>query len=735
MTSMFIEEMIGVSILGSGYAAYNYCKVKKLPEGTKRMSEIADYIRKGANEFLWQEYKMIGMVVVTIAILLGTFIQISSSFSYMLGAFLSGLAGFCGMQGSTHANVRVTNTARESKSIGKTLKVALRGGSIMGLCVGSFVPIGVCIVIMAASPQIANLGIVYNQWGIPIEPFTMTIASFVFGCSTIAIFNRVGGGIYTKAADMGADLVGKAEKGIPEDDPRNPAVIADCVGDNVGDTAGLGSDLLESYAGGIGGAMMVAVFLFLKYSALGMDLSYEVFLKLLTYPLIFSGIGLFSCIISLVYFFNRNMEEETVENEDENCMVRQKEIDPKKMLNSATLLAAELTAFLNLIMTIAVFGNEHFGDLPFTFGGISPYLSALLGIISGISIGGIAEYYTSYEKKPTKKIAEAANTGDATTITQGLATGMKSTFSPNTILGISLLLSYSISGFYGVAMSAVGMLSFITVMVAVDTYGPISDNAGGIAEMSELGSNIRDITDKLDSVGNTTAAVGKGFSIGSAAFAAVSLMVSYLYSYLPIDANITLDLMNPFTLAGTIIGASIPYYFSGLLIEAVTNSAQKMVIEVRRQFKEIAGLMEGKSGVKPDYERCIAISTKGSLAEMRTPAFIAVAIPIISCSIFGPDFLAGVVMGATISSIMLAIFTGNAGGAWDNAKKYVESLNKKGTAQHKATVVGDTVGDPLKDTVGPSLNILDKIVVTVANIIVPIFATYNLASFVKTLFN
>ena len=704
-----------VAVLGICYATFNYFKVKHMEEGTEQMSEIASAIREGANTFLFEEYKVLIVAVIVVAVVLGVFIQISSAVAFIIGTIMSGAVGLFGMKASTYANVRVANTARNTQNIGKTTKVALRGGSVMGISVSAAALIGLVCVIVIFKGQLHNLGTVTNWCGISFEPFSMTLSSYALGCSIIAMFNRVGGGIYTKAADMGADLVGKTEENIPEDDPRNPAVIADCVGDNVGDTAGLGSDLLESFMGAVASSIVFIVYLYSRYNVMGLEFSESLFQKIWVYPIVFVGIGLLSCIVGLVYVFAKKDGE-----------------DPHKELNMATWISAGLTGGLNLIFTLVWFRNESFGDLPFRLGALSPYAAALFGIVAGIVIGMIAEYYTSYDYAPTKKVADSSKEGPAITITQGMSVGMKSTLLSVIVLGVALMLANLVSGIFGIAMAAVGMLSFVGVTVSVDTYGPISDNAGGIAEMADLGDDVREITDKLDSVGNTTAAIGKGFAIGSAAFAAVSLMISYLYAFAPIDADVTLDLMNPQILAGTMIGAAITYYFSGMLIEAVANSAQKMVDEVRRQFKEIPGLRRGMA--KPDYKKCIAIATKGALAEMKMPALISILVPVGCGFIMGPDFVGGILIGSTLSAIMLAIYCGNAGGTWDNSKKYIESLGRKGSFMHRAAVVGDTVGDPLKDTVGPSLDILIKIMSTVSLIMVSIYSRFNLIEFIVSLF-
>ncbi len=704
-----------IAVLGFVYAMYSFNKVKRLPEGSSEMSKIAKAIRIGANTFLRGEYKVLVPVVIILAIAFATFLSISSAVAFLIGVIMSGLAGYIGMQMATYANVRVTNEARKTKNIASTLKVALRGGSVMGLCVSSFALIGLVIVFLLYRNQIFELSSVENWCGISFVPFSMTLTSYALGCSIVAMFNRVGGGIYTKAADMGADLVGKTEFNIPEDDPRNPAVIADCVGDNVGDTAGLGSDLLESYIGAIVSGIVLVFHLFISYQAKNMEFSEKLFETLYMFPIVVGALGLFSCMVGLWYIFSRKNVKE-----------------PHHVMNQGTWIAAGLTAATTALATYFLFNGKSIGDLPFKVGIFSPWFSAVAGILCGIIIGKISEYYTSYDYKPTKNLAKACENSAAITITQGLSVGMKSTLLTVFTLSLALMISYWISGVFGVAMAAVGMLSFVAITVSVDAYGPISDNAGGIAEMSHLGEDVRSITDKLDAVGNTTAAIGKGFAIGSAAFATVSLMISYLYTFTPIQEDVVLNFMDPLTLAGSLIGAALTFFFSGQLIEAVSNSAQKMVKEVRRQFRKIKGLKEGTAN--PDYKRCVSIATKGALSEMKSPALISVLVPIVSGFIFGPNFVAGLLVGATIAAIMLAVFCGNSGGAWDNAKKYIESMGKKGSDAHVAAVVGDTVGDPLKDTVGPSLDILIKIMSTVSIIFVCIYNDFNLLEFISGLF-
>ena len=711
--------VIVAALLALGYAAFNFIGVKKLDEGTDRMSEIAEAIRVGANAFITYEYKIIGIVVVIIAIIFAAIFSVQygkfswePSVCFIIGVVMSASAGWVGMKIATYANVRVSNTARKTKNIGSTLKVALKGGSVMGLCVGGFALLGLFLVYIIFGYGLNMISISALRDGQHI--FTQCLSCYALGCSIVAMFNRVGGGIYTKAADMGADLVGKTEAHIPEDDPRDPATIADNVGDNVGDVAGLGSDLLESFVGAISSAIILAVSLFLSNIANKLTVSDTLLMKMMYFPLVFAAIGLIASCLGIAY-----------------VLIKKGSDSPHRDLNISTWSAAVITIIGGFVATYFMFKPETKAVLDvagFKTGYTSPWIAASLGVISGVIIGAIAEYYTSYDYNPTKKIAESAKEGAALTITQGLAVGMKSCMLPLIILGITTYVSYAVSGMFGIAMAAVGMLSFVSATVSVDTYGPISDNAGGIAEMSELEPEVREITDKLDSVGNTTAAIGKGFAIGSASFAALSLMVSFLYAFQPEGSQLELNFTNPLILAGALIGGALPFLFSGMLIEAVANAARKMVDEVRRQFKEIPGILEGKA--KPDYKTCIEISSQGALKEMRMPAILSIIFPVISGFLFGPYFVGGLLIGATLSAIMLAIFTGNAGGAWDNAKKYIESGvfegQGKGSPAHDAAVVGDTVGDPLKDTVGPSLDILIKIMSTVSLVAAVLFYNYNL---------
>ena len=710
--------VIVAALLALGYAAFNFIGVKNLDEGTDRMKEIAAAIRVGANAFITYEYKIIAVVVVIIAVAFAAIFTVQygefswePSVCFMIGVIMSASAGWVGMKIATYANVRVSNTARNTKNIGSTLKVALKGGSVMGLCVGGFALLGLFLVYIIFGFGLNMLDIEALRGA---HVFTQCLSCYALGCSIVAMFNRVGGGIYTKAADMGADLVGKTEAHIPEDDPRNPATIADNVGDNVGDVAGLGSDLLESFVGAISSAIILAVSLYLSNVANNLEVSDDMLSKMMYFPLVFAAIGLIASILGIAY-----------------VLLKKGSDNPHRDLNISTWSAAGITIIGGFVATYLLFNGENADILKvagFNIGFISPWIAASLGVVSGVIIGGIAEYYTSYDYKPTQTIAQASKEGAALTITQGLSVGMKSCMYPLIVLGITTYASYAVSGMFGIAMAAVGMLSFVSATVSVDTYGPISDNAGGIAEMSELEPEVREITDKLDSVGNTTAAIGKGFAIGSASLAALSLMVSFLYAFQPEGSSLDLNFTNPLILAGALVGGALPYLFSGMLIEAVANAARKMVEEVRRQFRDIPGILEGKA--KPDYKTCIEISSQGALKEMRMPAIISIIFPVIAGFLFGPYFVGGLLIGATLSAIMLAIFTGNAGGAWDNGKKYIESGaiegQGKGSPAHDAAVVGDTVGDPLKDTVGPSLDILIKIMSTVSLVAAVMFYNYNL---------
>ncbi len=706
-------------------AAYNFYAVKKRDSGTELMTEIAGAIQEGADAFLSQEFKLILKVVSALIIILAVVVSWYTAVAFLIGTIMSWAAGMVGMKIATTANVRVSNEARKTKNLGATLKVAFQGGSVMGLCVGGFALLGILIVYLVFGNLLGQLSseslVITTNWlGISFIPFTMTVSGYALGCSIIAMFNRVGGGIYTKAADMGADLVGKTEANIPEDDPRNPATIADNVGDNVGDVAGLGSDLLESFVGSIVAGVTLACYMYYTQLHAANPVSEKLASRLILYPVVFVAIGTIASVIGVLYLILKKVSN-----------------NPHRELNISTWTAAFLTVVGGGFLTYFMFNGMDVVAANFRVGALSPWFSAVLGIVSGILIGMLAEYYTSDNFKPTREVAKASLEGPALTITKGMAVGMSSTFAPVAVLAFTIIAANYFAGIYGVTMAAIGMLSFVAATVSVDTYGPIADNAGGISEMAKLDPEVRKITDKLDSVGNTTAAIGKGFAIGSAALAALSLLASFMQSQAgagdTTGYDLLLNIIDPLALAGVIFGAALPYFFSGLLIDAVAKAAGKMVEEVRRQFKKDPKILTGES--RPDYKTCIEISSAGALAEMKTPAFISVLTPVICGFIFGANFVGGLLIGTTLSAIMLALYTANAGGAWDNAKKYIETGaiegNGKGSETHKAAIIGDTVGDPLKDTVGPSLDIFIKIMSVVSLIAVSFFGKYNLIDLLK----
>ena len=656
-----IAAIIGLAVAVS-FASW----IGKADEGTDRMKEIAGYIREGAMAFLRREYKIMAIVIACLFVLIGIFISWITAILYVCGALLSVLAGYFGMKVATLGNARTANAAMTS-GMNKALKIAFRSGAVMGLAVAGLGLLGIGVIVC-----VLDLATVIE-----------CITGFGLGASSMALFGRVGGGIYTKAADVGADLVGKVEAGIPEDDPRNPAVIADNVGDNVGDVAGMGSDLFESYVGSIISAVTLAAVAAVNSGGMFDQTTAALF------PLVISAIGI---IASLIGIF----------------MVRGKEgSNPAAALNMGTYISGAI-----VIVAVIILSNVMLGSMRYA-------IAIIAGLIVGIAIGKITEIYTSGDYGSVKKIAEQSQTGSATTIISGMGVGMMSTLWPILCICVGIFAAYFAAGVYGIALAAVGMLSTTAMTVAVDAYGPVSDNAGGIAEMSGLPHEVREITDKLDSVGNTTAAIGKGFAIGSAALTALALFVSYA----EVAQLSVMDLLNPITIIGLFIGAMLPFLFSALTMNSVGKAANQMIEEVRRQFREDAGIMEGTS--KPDYANCVDISTKAALKEMVVPGIMAVAAPLAVGILLGAEALGGLLAGALSSGVLLALMMANAGGAWDNAKKYIEEghFGGKGSDPHKASVVGDTVGDPFKDTSGPSINILIKLMTIVAVVFAPLFVS------------
>ena len=649
---IYLAPLLGAAALV--FAAYLAHKVVKQDEGTDRMKEIAAFIHEGAQAFLMAEYRILVVFVIVLFILIGFGIgSWITAVCFLVGAVFSTIAGYCGMNVATKANVR-TAAAAKTSGMNKALSVAFSGGAVMGMCVVGLGLLGASMVyILTGNPEV--------------------LSGFSLGASSIALFARVGGGIYTKAADVGADLVGKVEAGIPEDDPRNPATIADNVGDNVGDVAGMGADLFESYVGSIVSAITLGVVYYSETGAI--------------YPLLISALGILASILGS--FFVKGDEKSS----------------PHKALKLGSYSSSIIVIIGALLLSKYCFGNYNAA------------ISIIFGLVVGLLIGIVTEIYTSGDYRFVKKIAKQSETGSATTVISGIAVGMQSTAVPILLISVGIIGAYYFCGLYGIALAAVGMLSTTGITVAVDAYGPIADNAGGIAEMSGLPPQVRKITDKLDAVGNTTAAMGKGFAIGSAALTALALFVSYAQA-VQLDS---IDLLNYKVIVGLFIGGMLPFFFSALTMDSVSKAAYKMIEEVRRQFRTIPGILEGTG--KPDYTSCVAISTQAALKEMLIPGVLAVVAPVAVGILLGPGALGGLLAGALVTGVLTAIFMSNAGGAWDNAKKYIEDGNHggKGSDAHRAAVVGDTVGDPFKDTSGPSINILIKLMTIVSLVFAPLF--------------
>lgn len=675
LTTLTYLSAVG-GIVALIYAIILAVRINKMDSGTKRMKEIAQSINEGAKAFLFSEYKILVIFVATVFIVISVcgiitksdVLNYRTALAFLIGAILSTLAGYCGMSVATKANVRTANAAKE-KGMNSALSAAFSGGAVMGMCVSGLGLLGVCLIYAITGDDNILFG-------------------FSLGASSIALFARVGGGIYTKAADVGADLVGKVEAGIPEDDPRNPATIADNVGDNVGDVAGMGADLFESYAGSLISAISLGVLAFSGSSSW----------KYAVFPCLLSAIGLISSIIGTLFVRGKDGK------------------NPQKALNTGTYVASALVVISSVLLSYFMLGTFRFA------------IAIIAGLLVGLLIGTITEMYTSDKFPFVKKIAKQSETGSATTIISGIAVGMQSTLIPIILIGVGIFVAYFVtngtgaegtSGIYGIALAAVGMLSTTGITVAVDAYGPIADNAGGIAEMSDLPEEVRNITDSLDSVGNTTAAIGKGFAIGSAALTALALFFTFAQK-----VNLaTIDIMNYKVVIGLLVGGMLPFLFSSLTMDSVSKAAQSMIEEVRRQFKTIPGILEGKG--KPDYKNCVAISTHAALRQMILPGVLAIVSPIIIGVLLGAEALGGMLGGSLTTGVLLAIFMSNSGGAWDNAKKYIEGGHHggKGSPSHKAAVVGDTVGDPFKDTSGPSINILIKLMTIVSLVFAPLFGS------------
>jgi K(+)-stimulated pyrophosphate-energized sodium pump len=653
---MYLEIFPPVAgILAILFGAFLALRIKKQDKGNQKMRELSGLIYKGALSYLESQYKIIAVFVIVVAIILAVIpgIGLNTALAFILGAFFSGLAGNIGMRVATSSNARTTQGC--VKNLNSGLRIAFSSGAVMGMCVVGLGLLGVT----AAYYIFKDTGILFG---------------FGFGASSIALFARVGGGIYTKAADVGADMVGKIEAGIPEDDPRNPAVIADNVGDNVGDVAGMGADLFESYVDSIIAAMAIGV---VVLGAAGLLL-----------PMVIAGVGILASLVGT--FFVRTGDGK----------------NPSFALNKGVFASAVIMAILAYYVVEYVLG----------VGSVGVYIALLSGLVSGIGIGLVTQYYTSADKKPTKSIAASAQTGAGTNVITGLAMGMESALIPVLVVCAAIFIAFHYAGLYGIAMAAVGMLSTLGITLATDTYGPVADNAAGIAEMADLGPEIRKRAETLDAVGNTTAAIGKGFAIGSAALTALALFSVYG----TVVGLESISVTKPAVIIGVFIGALLPFLFSSFTMKAVGKTAGKIVEEVRRQFKN-KKIMQGKS--KPDYDRCIDISTKAALKEMVTPSLLAVVSPILVGVLLGAEALGGMLAGALATGFLLALMMANAGGAWDNAKKYIEAGNfgGKGSSAHKAAVVGDTVGDPFKDTSGPSLNILIKLMSIVALVFISLF--------------
>ena len=693
-------------------------RLKAQDPGTELMQEVALAIEEGASAFLRYELKKIVTTVLIIAVLLIAVISWTTGAAFLLGAGMSIVAGSIGLRVATLANVRTANVARTTNSVEETMKSAFRGGSVIGLSVGGFALLGLSVVYVLFGRvlgQFSHGALTANtNWiGISFLPFTMTVIGYALGCSVIALFNRIGGGIYTKAADIGADLVGKAEAGIPEDDPRNPATVADNVGDAVGDVAGFASDVLESYVAALISSIVLASYMCFSAMGAGDEITRQHLMGLFLYPISFAGMGLFASFVGILFLSVKKLKK-----------------SPFRELMNSTKIAAAVVIAGSAVIALIIYHDIDCSVVGFRWGVISPWLCTTSGVLGGIIIGRLSEKVTSYDFSPTQKTAEASREGAALTIIQGISSGMRSVLLPVVVLGIIVFLTDVIAGVYGIALAATGMIGFVASTISVDTFGPIIDNAGGIGEMADLDDRVREITDTLDSVGNTTDAIGKGYAIGSAALATLSLFSAFLYNQMdladPQAIVFSLDIFEPPVLVGTLIGASRPFLLSGILRDEGSDAARRMVTEVRRQLKIDPTILRGEG--KPDYQQCIEISSLSAVKDMNGPVLLGLLSPLVLGFLLGPDFISGMIVGAVLSGVMLSLFSVNSGGSWDNGKKFIEKgrYGGKGSPAHAAAVIGDTVGDPLKDTVGPALDILIKIIAVVSLLAAPLFRYVNL---------
>ncbi len=698
--------VLGVVVLALVYVAFNYFRIKKMPEGTPDMIELSGIIRSGAQTFLKTEYKSIIVVVAVVAVIFTLFVEKTSGITFLMGAMMSSIVCVLGMQSATYANVRTSNKARESLSIGETVKVALCGGSISGLAVQGFGMLGFLAVLLCfggVQHDASSQGFV--QVGLTCNPYIMRISTYSLGCSIVAMFNRVAGGNYTKAADISSDILGKLRHDLPEDDSRIPNTIADFIGDNVNDIAGNCSDLLESFVATMSASIMIAVTLFQTHGGKVADSTFN---ATILFPVILAGCGLVGCLIGLGLANIKKMGD-----------------NPSRELDLSTWISAGCTIIFGGVACYFIFKDVPLYE-DWKFGWVSPWVSSVMGIIAGIAIGIITEYYTSTDHKPTQKLAEMCTEGEAFVVTKGDAVGSRSVLLPVFVIIVALIVSGVICGSYGIAISALGMLAFVGATVSIDAFGPIADNAGGLAEACHLDPDVRKITDKLDAVGNTTAAIGKGFAIGSAAFATVSLIMAYVGNYTEIGQPLSLNFASFFVVAGGILGGALVEYFCAILTDNTIDAAKIMADVGDKQMTQ--EVLDGKA--KPDYNMMIAMAAKEAIHRMVLPSVLALLIPIIGGFILGVEFVGGILVGATIVAIPRAIFMGNSGGAFDNAKKYIEQGmlegHGKGSPAHKASVTGDTIGDTRKDVVGVALDIFIKLMSTVSNTIAPIIKNFRI---------